>query len=138
MLSYNFNPVNGGSINIATALIVDDEKDICYLLNNILKQKNIQSELAGSIAEADKLIEKQTPSVIFLDNHLPDGLGIDNIGRIKSSHPEIKIIMITAHDNPAERQKAYQQGVDAFISKPFKKDIIYNALASIESNTNVE
>ena len=121
MLSYNFNPVNGGSINIATALIVDDEKDICYLLNNILKQKNIQSELAGSIAEADKLIEKQTPSVIFLDNHLPDGLGIDNIGRIKSSHPEIKIIMITAHDNPAERQKAYQQGVDAFISKPFKK-----------------
>ena len=51
--------------NKLNALIVDDEKDICFLLSNILKQKNYNSTLAGSLAEAQKLIETQTPSIIF-------------------------------------------------------------------------
>ena len=111
-----------------TALIVDDEKDICYLLTSILMNKNIASLRAGSLEEAQKLIETQTPSIIFLDNHLPDGLGVEHIHRLKTSHPESKIVMITAHDNPSDRDKAFREGADFFISKPFTKDIIYQTL----------
>ena len=109
-------------------LIVDDEKDICFLLSNILKQRYFQSHLAGSLAEADKLIENHKPSLVFLDNHLPDGFGLEHIRRLKQKHPTGKIVMITAHDNPSERARAYHEGVDFFISKPFTKDIIYQAI----------
>lgn len=114
--------------NKLNALIVDDEKDICFLLSNILKQKNYNSTLAGSLAEAQKLIETQTPSIIFLDNHLPDGLGLDHIHELKKNRPFVKLVMITAHDNANEKRKAMEQGADHFISKPFSRELIFQAL----------
>lgn len=126
------------SRTLSLALVVDDEKDICYLLNFILRQKNIPTQLAGSLAEADKLIEKQSPSIIFLDNHLPDGLGIENIGRLKKNLPDTKIVMISAHDNASDRQKAYEEGVDFFISKPFKKEAIVLVLDYLQKRRSGE
>jgi two-component system, OmpR family, response regulator len=113
-------------------LIVDDEKDICYLLSTILKQRYLQAHLAGSLAEADKVIENHKPSLVFLDNHLPDGFGLEYISTLKKKHPAGKIVMITAHDNPSERARAYREGVDFFISKPFTKDIIYQAIEQLK------
>lgn len=111
------------------ALIVDDETDICYLLSNILKQKNIQTVFAGSLAEADRML--QSPNFfyyVFLDNHLPDGLGINQIKRWKAKFPLIHLIMITAHDSYEERKKASKDGADDFISKPFSKEVILNSI----------
>ena len=111
------------------ALIVDDETDICYLLSNILKQRNIQTAFAGSLAEADKML--QSPNYyyyVFLDNHLPDGLGINQIKRWKEKFPFIHVIMITAHDSYEERKKATKDGAEHFISKPFSKEVILKSI----------
>ena len=70
------------------ALIVDDETDICYLLSDILKQKNIQTVFEGSLAEADRMLQSADFFYyVFLDNHLPDGLGINQIKRWKEKFP---------------------------------------------------
>ena len=111
------------------ALIVDDETDICYLLSHILRQKDIQTVFAGSLAEADRML--QSPNFfyyVFLDNHLPDGLGINQIKRWKEKFPAIHFIMISAHDSSAEKRKAKSDGADTFISKPFSKDVILNSI----------
>ena len=111
------------------ALIVDDETDICYLLSNILKQKNIQTVFASSLTEADRLLQSSDYFYyVFLDNHLPDGLGINQIKRWKEKFPSIHLIMITAHDSFEERRKASNDGADDFISKPFSKEIILNSI----------
>jgi DNA-binding NtrC family response regulator len=111
------------------ALIVDDEADICYLLSSILKQKNIQTVFAGSVAEADRMLQSSDLFYyVFLDNHLPDGLGINQIKRWKERFPFIHVIMITAHDSYEERKKASKDGADDFISKPFSKEIIFNSI----------
>lgn len=112
------------------ALIVDDEADICFLLSNILKQKNIQTSFAGTLSEADKMLQS-SPNFfyyIFLDNHLPDGLGINQIKRWKEKFPFIHVIMITAHDSYEERRKASKDGADDFISKPFSRERIFNSI----------
>ena len=107
------------------ALIVDDENDICFLLGTILKQKNIQSVCAGSLAEAEKSLENHPDvSMIFLDNYLPDGWGIKHISDLKSKYPGSLIVMITAHDNSSDRLQAVNNGVDFFIGKPFTIDLI--------------
>ena len=50
------------------ALIIDDETDICYLLSNILKNRNVSSKIAGTLEEAEHLLQKQpVPKIIFLD-----------------------------------------------------------------------
>jgi DNA-binding response OmpR family regulator len=114
------------------ALIIDDETDICYLLSSLLRQKNFQTVLAGSISEAERIVDVENEhSIIFLDNHLPDGLGVNYILTLKKKCPSSVIVMITAHDTLSDRQKAQEHGVDFFIGKPFSKEIIFKTLEAI-------
>lgn len=113
------------------ALIIDDEIDICYLLSSILRTKNLDVNYVNSLSEATVALGTQSPEIIFLDNHLPDGLGVDFITQLKNSHPDTKIIMLTAFDNYSDRSKAFENGVDTFISKPFNKTVIYQAVDNL-------
>jgi len=109
-------------------LIVDDELDICYLLSGMLRQRNFQTGFVNSISEAATALQTNAPSLLFLDNHLPDGFGLEFIPFVKKNYPEIKIIMITAHDGAVERKKAYDGGVDLFIAKPLTRKMINDAI----------
>ena len=121
--------IENPDLPVKKALIVDDEIDICYLLGNILKQANIQTVIAGSISEAEKILGSPTPfSYVFLDNYLPDGLGVNQVKNWKARYPSIHLIMITAHDSYLERNKAKRDGATNFISKPFSKELILKAI----------
>jgi len=100
-------------------LIVDDEPDICYFLSENFNRRGFTTSFAYSIAEAEKQLEKDTPSILLLDNHLPDGKGVDLLSTLKPRYPDLKVIMITAHDSSQDRLKAYDNEIDFFLSKPF-------------------
>ncbi len=117
-------------------LIIDDEPDICYLLSALLRKLSIDTVFVHNIAAARLKLLEVNPSGIFLDNHLPDGMGVDFISHIKQTHPETKIAMITAHDTAMDREKAMKEGADYFIGKPFTRDTIYQILDSIRSPHN--
>jgi two-component system OmpR family response regulator len=104
---------------IPRVLIVDDEMDICFLLSNMCRGKNVSSSCANSLSEAQISMKINPPSVLILDNHLPDGLGIEFIGYVKKHYPRTRIVMITAHDTPSDETIALQNGADFFIGKPF-------------------
>lgn len=112
----------------AQALIIDDEPDICYLLGEILRQKNIDSSYATTLSEGEKMLQNFEFPLVFLDNHLMDTLAIDHVRRLKTEYPFIKIVMITAYDTVADRQKATAEGADFFIGKPFNREIINKIL----------
>lgn len=109
-------------------LIIDDEADICFLLTALLKKKNVEAKFVNTLSDAEIALSTQVPEIIFLDNYLPDGLGLNFIGFIKHRYPKSKIIMITAHDTIADRQKALTLGADCFICKPFNKEVIFKSL----------
>lgn len=113
------------------ALIIDDEKDICFLLSSILKQNSFETNYVNNLTDAYGALEASSPCIIFLDNHLPDGLGVDFISHIKKTHPEAKIVMITAHDTSNDKIKALQNGANVFIGKPFTRDIIVAAIKAV-------
>jgi len=105
-------------------LIIDDEPDICFLLKNILEKKGLDVQYVNRLADAKHALQSRETSLVFLDNHLPDGLGIDFLNYLKLHYPNLKIIMVTAHDSPEDRKKAVQRGVDIFLGKPFTRESI--------------
>lgn len=115
------------------ALIIDDETDICYLLSRLLKQKNFDTAFVNNLSDANNALKAEMPEIVFLDNHLPDGLGINYISYIKENYPFCKIVMITAHDSVDDREKAMTNGADFFIGKPFTSDLIYEAVEAISA-----
>ncbi len=114
------------------ALIVDDELDICYLLSSILKQKHIGTTYANNLDQARRVIQQECPAVLFLDNNLPDGKGVEFIRQVKRISPGTKVIMITAYDTFSDRSRAYHEGADYFIGKPFTRDLISKALDQLQ------
>jgi DNA-binding NtrC family response regulator len=119
-------------------LIIDDELDICYLVSSMLKQRNLRPSFVNTLADATTALQAEMPSLLFLDNHLPDGFGLDFIPFIKSNYPEVKIIMITAHDGVTERTTAYRHGVDFFIAKPLTRKLINDAVDKLLDSAPAE
>lgn len=112
-------------------LIVDDEVDICYFLSLNFSKRGFVTMVTHSLVEAEKQIEIDKPAILLLDNHLPDGRGVDFAGKINEKYPDLKIIMITAHDSPQDRVKAYDNGITFFLSKPFSIDGINRVVDSV-------
>jgi two-component system, OmpR family, response regulator len=111
-----------------TVLIIDDEPDICFMLSSILKKKELFSTAVHSIKDAGNYLIGKTPSLVFLDNNLPDGKGIDFLLGIKRAHPDVKVVMITAYDTLSDKTDAFKKGVDEFIGKPFTRQNIYDSV----------
>lgn len=122
---------------VQTAMIIDDDADLVCLLENILKDRKILVLSVNSLQEAEDCLSYLKPTVIFLDNSFPDGLGVNFIRNIKSSDEEIKIIMMTADNALWIREKAIEEGINYFLRKPFSRksiDVVLDKLNFRKSN----
>lgn len=111
-------------------LIVEDEGDLCLLINILLEGKGMQVEHVQSIAKAEEYLLQEQPSLILLDNRLPDGLGIDFLTFVKEEYPSIKVIMISGVDAAAQ-DVALENGADAFLRKPFTKSQLHQTVTEL-------
>lgn len=115
MIRYQNNSV---SFLIKKILIIDDELDLCSLLKKALTPENYTVDCAYNLSEANNKLGDH-PNVILLDYNLPDGTGLEYLQMHPVQFMGTVVIMITADANPSLEWKARQQGVDAFIMKPF-------------------
>lgn len=115
-------------------LIVDDEVDICYFLLRNLNKQNFLASYVNTLSEARQALYNQKPAILLLDNHLRDGYGIDFAVEVKKNYPDIKIVMITAHDAENDRSLAVNNGIDYFISKPFIIADVFKAINIATAN----
>ena len=98
------------------ALIIDDELDTCLLLGMLLKKYGIVSIRTHSLADGLAKLTTEQPQLIFLDNNLPDGTGIDYIEQVRRQMPRARLVMMTAMS--ALREQALALGADGFVEKP--------------------
>jgi two-component system OmpR family response regulator len=111
-------------------LIIEDEGDMCLLLNILLNGEEMELDHVQNLTAAGEYLEKEQPNVIILDNKLPDGFGVDFISYIKKNYPAIRIIMISGFSASA-RDVALENGADIFLEKPFTRDQLYQSIMSL-------
>jgi len=121
---------------VQTAMIIDDDVDLTSLLENILKDRKIHALSVHSLQEAEDCLTYLKPTVIFLDNSFPEGLGVNFIRTIKSSDEEIKIIMMTADSSLWIKEKAIEEGINYFLRKPFSRRTIDVVLDKLNFRNN--
>lgn len=111
-------------------LIVEDEGEMCLLLNILLDAKEMELDHVKFLSNAKEYLEKEHPSVVLLDNKLPDGYGVDFISYIKKNYPEIKVIMISGFDSSA-KDVAMENGADDYIEKPFTRNQLFESITRL-------
>ena len=107
-------------------LVVEDEAETGLVLGMVLNEEKFDLDYVNNLLSADEYLQKQQPSVILLDNKLPDGFGVDFISYIKKKYPSIKIIMISGFGSA--RDVALENGADMFFEKPFSIDELYEGI----------
>jgi DNA-binding NtrC family response regulator len=103
-------------------MIVDDEPDMCWAMEHILRKRGHPSKRASNGREALKLMELHKFQMAFVDIKLPDMEGLELVRHMRSVDPEIVIVMISGlcyKDDPAVQKALKEQFIFDFIAKPF-------------------
>lgn len=112
-------------------LIVDDEPDMCWVLETILNKKGLIVEKVSSGQEALALIKSDSFDFAFLDAKLPDMDGLDLSRQILRVVPAMPIVLVSGFFYPDDPniQQALQKGLILdFIGKPFLNEKILQCI----------
>ena len=118
-------------------LIVDDEADIRDLVAGILEDEGHGTRTAGDCDKALQAIAERRPQLIFMDIWLQGSRmdGLQLLDEIKSSNPDVPVVMISGHGNVETAVSAIKRGAYDYIEKPFKADrLVLIAERALESS----
>ena len=103
----------------ARVLVVDDDPDLREFLGSELGVEGYSCAVAGSGQEALVQLRRERFDLVLLDWGLPDFSGVEVCERLRASNITTPVLMLTAHDDVAERVMALDAGADDYLTKPF-------------------
>jgi two-component system response regulator NreC len=100
-------------------LIVDDNGPFRQILKETLRMSfpTVAIDEAADGGEALREVDAFLPNLIFMDIKLPGENGLKLTKKIKATHPNITIFILTSYDIPEYREAAFQYGADRFLAK---------------------
>jgi len=102
--------------------VVDDDRSIRWVLEQALTQANINVKTFENAADVLQDLESNQPDAIISDIRMPGIDGLELLSKIHASHPELPVIIITAHSDLDSAVSAYQGGAFEYLPKPFDID----------------
>ncbi len=102
-------------------LVVEDDRDLCELLEYNLGRSGYQVRTVGRVAEAREALTGERPDIIVLDVMLPDGDGFDYCRELRADQAfrSIPILFLTARSQEIDKVLGLEIGGDDYITKPF-------------------
>jgi DNA-binding response OmpR family regulator len=98
-------------------LVVDDDDMIRRLVRTVLEADELDVVEVPNGAAALEAAEAEKPTVVVLDVMMPGLDGVEVCRRL--DHDKVKVVMLTARDDPDLEREAMEAGADAFLTKPF-------------------
>jgi len=103
-------------------LIVEDNKDMQFLLRTILEEEGFDTVVAGNGKLGVREYKKNDPDLVLLDMRLPELNGMGVFNKILEVNKEQLVIMITAFADVTDAVQAMKKGAYDYITKPFNND----------------
>ena len=121
-------------------LIIDDNSEIRFILNEILIETGYITRVAANYNQALKEIDKKLPDIAIIDVKLDksENDGIELLNHIKAKNKDIPVIIISGHANIEMAIKSLRSGAFEFIQKPFDKNRLVNFVNRAAENINLK
>ncbi len=100
-------------------LIVDDQKGVRRLLEELFKKEGWSVYIAADGLEAISMVKEAIPDIVLMDMKMPNMNGLESSAVILKEFPDMIIIMMTAYGEMDVVKKALEVGVKRCITKPF-------------------
>ncbi len=99
-------------------LVVEDDPQMRRYLRASLSSHAYVIEEAGTLADAERILDADPPSLVLLDLGMPDGDGIELVGRVRA-RLAVPIVVLSARGREADKIAALDAGADDYLTKPF-------------------
>ncbi len=113
------------------ALVVDDEVVIRRLVRTVLEADEFTVLEASDGASALDVAEAEHPAIVILDVMMPEIDGVEVCRRL--DHDAVKVVMLTARDDPELERRCKEAGAVAFLTKPFSSIELLDLLEELVS-----
>lgn len=117
-------------------LLVDDERDFVQTLSERLIMRDMGSAVAYDGESALNMIKDEEPEVMILDLRMPGIDGIEVLRQVKSSNPDIEVIVLTGHGTEKDKETCMALGAFAFLQKPVDIQVLSQTL--MKANEKVQ
>ncbi len=102
--------------------LVDDDASIRWVLEKALRQSGMQPRAFEQAESALTALGRAEPDVLITDVRMPGASGLKLLETIRSDHPQLPVIVMTAHSDLESAVAAYQGGAFEYLPKPFDID----------------
>lgn len=109
-------------------LLVDDEREFVQTLSERLLMRDMGSVVAYDGESALELINEDEPEVMILDLRMPGIDGIEVLKRVKRTHPNVEVIILTGHGSEDDRKVCMELGAFTYLQKPVDIDQLSAAI----------
>jgi len=109
-------------------LVVDDEEDVLALLARFFRKKGYEVLAAEDAEEALGLLEKHRIDAVLLDIELPGMSGVEALGRIRASWPDLPVVMISGQQDEEVAKDTLRYGAFDYVVKPIDFDYLERTL----------
>jgi DNA-binding NtrC family response regulator len=138
-------PVNLGAVlplveealSWPVVLLVDDDRDLCSSLWDVLHERGYRMSLAHSVTEGSDSLQRQKFDVVLLDLKLPEGTAQDVLKVLRAVNRDAKVVLITGHRHGLGSliEEALSEGADAVCYKPFDLDALLGTLGKLTAKS---
>lgn len=116
-------------------LIVDDEKDFAEALAERLELRGVEAEVRTDGEAALAFISETPPDVVILDIKMPGIDGFEVLRRIKASHPQLPVILLTGHSSIKDGIRGMELGANDYLLKPINiQELITKVEAAVAAS----
>ena len=120
----------------ARILLVDDEEVVIKSYRRILEEQKYQIDAQMDGGSALRAIGESPYDLIIVDLMMPKMNGMEVLRRVKETHPEIKVIMVTGMAQEETQEQAMSLGAFHYLPKPFDPDLFSQLVQRALTNTN--
>jgi FixJ family two-component response regulator len=113
--------------------IVDDDKSIRRALTILAKSANYESDDFENAAEFLKNNKFKCDDILILDIHMPFMSGFELLDEMKLKGIKMNVVILTAYDDPGNRERAQNYGVKAFFRKPCDSQALIDTINFLNS-----
>lgn len=117
-------------MSIKHVLVVDDEPDICELLEITLQRMGIETTSTTRMRRALELLEQRRFDLCLTDMRMPDGDGLDLVRHIQKHCPNLPVAVITAHGSVDTAVSALKLGAFDYVNKPVDLEMLRRLIDS--------
>ncbi|MDQ8953325.1 nitrogen regulation protein NR(I) [Acinetobacter rudis] len=102
--------------------IIDDDRAMRWVLEKTFKEEGFDVSSFEEAQSALEQLHQSTPDVILTDIRMPGIDGLSFLTKVKNSHPDLPVIIMTAHSDLESAVSSYQTGAFEYLPKPFDID----------------